>query len=73
MEGKYMSTVKVVELIGTSTKSWEDAAANAIKEAAETVKGITGLEVSAQTAKVKNDKIVEYRTTVKIAFLVERT
>jgi flavin-binding protein dodecin len=67
-----MSTVKVVELIGTSTKSWEDAAASAIKEAAETVKGITGLEVSAQTAKVKNNKIVEYRTTVKIAFLVER-
>lgn len=68
-----MSTVKVVELIGTSTKSWEDAAANAIEEASETVKGITGLEVSAQTAKVKNNKIVEYRTTVKIAFLVERT
>ena len=68
-----MSTVKVVELIGTSTKSWEDAAASAIKEASETVKGITGLEVSAQTAKVINKKIVEYRTTVKIAFLVERT
>jgi dodecin len=68
-----MSTVKVVELIGTSTKSWEDAAASAIKEASETVKGITGLEVSAQTARVKDNKIVEYRTTVKIAFLVERT
>ena len=68
-----MSTVKVVELIGTSTKSWEDAAASAIEEAAETVKGITGLEVSSQTARVKDNKIVEYRTTVKIAFLVERT
>ena len=67
-----MSTVKIVELIGTSTKSWEDAASNAIKGAAETIKGITGLEVSAQTAKVKDDKIVEYRTTVKIAFLVDR-
>ena len=68
-----MSTVKVVELIGTSTKSWEDAAASAIEEASETVKGITGLEVSAQTARVKDNKIIEYRTTVKIAFLVERT
>ncbi len=67
-----MNTVKIVELIGTSTKSWEDAANNAIKEAAETVTGITGLEVSAQTARVKNDKITEYRTTVKIAFLVKR-
>ena len=67
-----MSTVKIVELIGMSTKSWEDAANSAIKEAAETIKGITGLEVSAQTAKVKDNKIVEYRTTVKIAFIVER-
>lgn len=68
-----MSTVKVVELIGTSKKSWEDAASNAIKEAADTLKGITGLEVSTQTAKVKDNKIVEYRTTVKIAFLVTRS
>ena len=67
-----MNTVKVVELIGTSPKSWEDAANNAIKEAAETIKGITGLEVSSQTARVKDGKIVEYRTTVKIAFLVNR-
>lgn len=67
-----MSTVKVVELIGTSKKSWEDAAANAIKEASDTIQGISGLEVSAQTAKVKDNKIIEYRTTVKIAFLVTR-
>ena len=38
-----MNTIKVIELIGTSTKNWEDAANNAIKEAQETVKGITGL------------------------------
>ena len=67
-----MSTVKVVELIGMSTKNWEDAANNAIKEAAETVEGITGLEVVAQTAKVGKGKITEYRTTVKIAFLVKQ-
>lgn len=67
-----MSTVKVVELIGMSTKNWEDAANNAIKEAAETIEGITGLEVVAQTAKVEKGKISEYRTTVKIAFLVKQ-
>jgi flavin-binding protein dodecin len=66
-----MHTVKVIELIGTSDKSWEDAANNAILEAAETVKGITGLEVMAQTAKVDNEGITEYRTTVKIAFVVK--
>ncbi len=65
-----MRTVKIIEVIGTSTKSWEDAANDAIKEATETIEGITGLEVMGQTAKVENGKISEYRTTVKIAFLV---
>jgi len=66
-----MKTIKVIELIGTSSKNWEDAANNAIKEAQETVKGITGLEVIAQTAKVGKGKIIEYRTNIKVAFLVQ--
>jgi flavin-binding protein dodecin len=65
-----MDTIKVVELIGTSEKNWEDAASNAIEEATETLQGITGLEVVAQTAKVEKGKIIEFRTTVKVAFLV---
>ena len=65
-----MGTVKVIELIGTSSQSWEDAANSAVKEAQETIKGITGLEVVAQTAKVENGVIAEYRTNVKVAFLV---
>ena len=65
-----MSTVKVIELIGTSTKDWEDAANNAIQEAQDTVTGITGLEVVGQTGKVEDGRIIEYRTTVKVAFLV---
>ncbi len=67
---KKMKTVKVIELIGTSTRNWEDAANNAVKEAQETIKGITGLEVVGQTAKVENGAISEYRTNVKVAFLV---
>ena len=66
-----MTTIKVIELIGTSAKNWEDAANSAVKEAQETVKGITGLEVVAQTAKVTGGEIVEYRTNVKVAFLVQ--
>ena len=66
-----MATIKIVELIGTSSSNWEDAANNAVKEAQETVKDITGLEVVAQTAKVKDGAIVEYRTNVKLAFIVE--
>ncbi|MFO7979354.1 MAG: dodecin family protein [Candidatus Aminicenantes bacterium] len=66
-----MATIKVIEIIGTSAKNWEDAANNAVKEAQETVKGLTGLEVVAQTAKVEGGEIVEYRTNVKLAFMVE--
>jgi flavin-binding protein dodecin len=66
-----MATLKVIELIGTSKKSWEDAANNAVKEAQETVSGITGLEVVGQTARVDNGVIAEYRATLKLAFLVK--
>ncbi len=45
-----VKAIKVIELIGTSKQSWEDAANNAIKEAQETVSGITGLELVGQTA-----------------------
>jgi len=66
-----MDTIKVIELIGASATSWEDAAAQAVKEAAETVSGIVGVEVTAQTAKVSGERITEYRTTVKVAFKVK--
>jgi flavin-binding protein dodecin len=66
-----MTTIKVIELIGTSKQSWEDAASNAIKEAHETVSGITGLEVVGQTARVENGLIAEYRANLKVAFLVK--
>jgi flavin-binding protein dodecin len=66
-----MKTIKVIELIGTSNKSWEDAANNAVKEAQETVSGITGVEVVGQTARVENGVIAEYRANLKLAFLVK--
>ena len=73
MEGvKNITVVKIVELIGNSPNSWEEAAGNAVKEAAKTVRNIKGVHVKRCTAKVENNKIVEYRTVVKIAFIVER-
>ncbi|HUS84154.1 MAG TPA: dodecin family protein [Anaerolineales bacterium] len=66
-----MKTIKVIELIGTSTQSWEDAANNAVKEAQETVSGITGVELVGQTARVENGVISEYRANLKLAFLVK--
>lgn len=63
-----MSVVKVIEIIGTSEDSWEDAAEQAVKKAAQTVHNITGVEVLAQTAHVNGDRIENYRTTVHVAF-----
>ena len=71
-EVKNIAVVKIVELIGSSPNSWEEAAGNAVKEAAKTVRNIKGVHVKRCTAKVENNKIVEYRTVVKIAFIVER-
>ena len=67
-----MTVVKIIELIGSSPNGWTEAAQNAVTEAAKTVKNIKGVHVKRCTAKVKNDKIVEYNADVKIAFIVER-
>ena len=65
----------IVELVGSSDKSWEDATQVALIEATKTIRGITGIEVTNMTAKVDSNtgKITEYHSTVKIAFGVERT
>jgi dodecin len=64
---------KIIEIVGSSDKSWQDAAQAALNEAKKTVHGITGVEVGDMTAKVdpNNGSITEYHTTVKIAFGVE--
>jgi len=62
--------IKVIEVIGVSDKSWEDAVGQAVAKASESVKGITGVEVTAQTARVSDGKVVQYNATVKLAFVV---
>ncbi len=65
------TVVKVLELVGESTKDWTDAVQNAVAEAAKTVRNITGVEVYNMTANVENGKIVEYKANVKVAFAVD--
>jgi flavin-binding protein dodecin len=67
-----MTVVKIIELIGSSPNGWSEAAQNAVTEAAKTVKNIKGVHVKRCTARVKDNKIVEYNADVKIAFIVER-
>jgi flavin-binding protein dodecin len=66
-----MTVVKVIELIGASPNNWEDAAKNALEQAAKTVKNIKSLYVKSCKATIRDNKIAEYHAIVKIAFVVE--
>jgi flavin-binding protein dodecin len=63
---------KVITIIGSSPESFAKAADAAVQEAAKTLRGIHGAHVTSMSAVVDNDRISEYRTTVDIAFEVER-
>ncbi len=63
-----MTVAKVVELVGESKVSWDDAVRNAVREASRTIDGITGLEVLNNTAQVYEGEITEFKANVKLAF-----
>ncbi len=67
-----MSLVKVIEIIATSTKSFDDAAQNAVKEASKSVKNITSVYIKDMNGKVENNSIVSYGVTAKISFKVQK-
>jgi flavin-binding protein dodecin len=64
--------VKVITIIGSSPESFAKAADVAVQEAAKTLRGITGAQVVSMSAEVENDRITQYRTTVNVAFALER-
>lgn len=65
--------VKILELVGSSPKSFSDAVRNAVQEASKTIRGIQGVEVLNSNATVGDDgQLSNYKVHVKIAFLVER-
>ncbi|MBD3172863.1 dodecin domain-containing protein [Candidatus Bathyarchaeota archaeon] len=66
-----MTTIKIVELMGVSSKSWKDAAKEAVKEASKTIRNIQGIDVINQTASVEGGEIVSYRVNLKLSFKVE--
>jgi dodecin len=63
---------KVVTIIGSSPESFAKAADVAVQEAAKTLRGISGAQVVSMSAEVEGDRISVYRTTVNIAFAIER-
>ncbi len=65
------NVAKDIELVGSSEKGWSEAADTAVKTASKSIKNISGVEVTAMTAQVKDGGIVTYKATVKVAFGVE--
>lgn len=67
-----MAVARVTEVIASSKEGWEDAARQGLSRAVKTLRGITGLEVVRQNAKVENGRIVEYRLNCRITFVLEK-
>lgn len=63
----------VIELIGESTESWEDAVSNAVEAAAKTVQHISGVEVLNLTAVVKDGQVSKYKADIHLAFAIDDT
>jgi flavin-binding protein dodecin len=65
------SVYKITELIGTSAKSWEDAAKNAVETASSTLRELRIAEVVKMDVKIENGKVLEYRTRLQLSFKYE--
>jgi dodecin len=65
-----MAVLKVIELLGNSTVSFEDAVQNVINEASKTIKNIQSVYIEHMYVDVKNNKISEYRVNAKVTFKI---
>lgn len=68
-----MAVVKTIDLVGVSTVSWRDAAQEALKEAAHSLRGIEAMDILDTSCTVENNEISEYLTHVRIKFRIERS
>jgi dodecin len=65
------SVYKVIQLIGTSTESWEKAAATAVERAAQTLRDLRVAEVEELDMQLEEGKVVAYRAKLKVSFKYE--
>jgi hypothetical protein len=62
------SVYKIIEIVGTSTKSWEDASKTALETASKTLEDLRVAEVVKQDVTVENGKVINYRVRLNISF-----
>ncbi|HTT08050.1 MAG TPA: dodecin family protein [Gammaproteobacteria bacterium] len=66
-----MTMLKVIEVLAESDKNWEDAAQNAVKQAAKSVRNVKSIYIKDIEATVQGDKIAKYRINANISFVLE--
>jgi len=66
-----MAIMKVIEVLSSSDKSWEDATQKAVTQASKSVKNIKSVYVAEQSATVEGDKVKQFRVNLKITFEVK--
>jgi flavin-binding protein dodecin len=66
-----LTTVQIIELVGSSPDSWQDAVKTAVKDTSKTIRNLQGVDVLGHTAVVKDGEIVEYRANLRLSFKVE--
>ena len=67
-----MPVIKSIDLMGVSTKSWEDAALQALAEASKTLRNIEEMQMLEHSAVIEDQKVKEFQTHVRISFRIER-
>lgn len=67
-----MTSYKVLELIGTSPNSWEDAVRNVVQDASRTIRDLRRVEVVTLDAKISDNQVVVFRAIVKVSFKLEQ-
>ncbi len=65
------SIYKIIELVGVSTKGWEDAVSNIVEKASKSLRDLRIAEVEQLDAKIEDGKVVSYRAKVKLSFKYE--
>lgn len=66
-------TAKVIEIVGSSTRSFEEAIEHALDDARATTRGITGAQVKNMSVDLSEGEVVEWKVDLKVAFAIDRT
>jgi flavin-binding protein dodecin len=72
-EAFHLAVIKVIEVVGESQKSWDDAVRDAVRQASKSVRNISGVEIYNLTGNVSDGDVIEYKANCKIAFPVDGT